>query len=89
MNNFEQNVKLSFSKVKEDIFHLKNQLKDLENQQKIQKEETDKILPKLNEIFKVLEDLKSKVSTGNEGVNQSINHLINQSINQSQRIKIT
>ena len=74
-------IKIAFSRVKEDILSIKNQLKELENSLKIQKEETNEILPKINEVSRLLEELKSKVSIGNEGVNQSINHLINQSIN--------
>src|SRR3989338_193256 len=77
----EEALKNSFSKVKEDIQALSEEIKTLKSIISQQNELISKISTKLISFQEELKSLKKESSTGNEGVNQSINHLINQSIN--------
>ncbi len=92
--NFEENVKLSFIKMKEHVNSLEIRMKDLEG----------KMINILNLFISFKEDIEAKLelkmdkngkidyfkglSIGNEGV-QSINQTINQSLNQSNNQSIT
>ena len=77
----EQNIKASFSKVKQDIQLVSNELIGLRQEVSEYKLKIQEISSKLTELTELLHNQKKEVSIGNEGVNQSINHLINQSIN--------
>ena len=87
-DKFDIEIKQAFSKVKEDIFFIKNHLKELENKIKDQTQENEGLFKKINDVYEVIKGIKDS-STGNEGVKQSINQslsnqsIIKQSINQS------
>ncbi len=78
----EQNLKSAFSKVKQDIHLLSENLKGVEGlkaELKTQQEIIKDLSLQIKELQKSIDSIKTKSSIGNEGVNQSINHLINQS----------
>ena len=83
MADLEQGIKQAFSKVKEDIQSLQSQVKLIEEEHRKNKEEIEKIVSKINEIYKLLKEEKGMSEEGSIG-NEGVNHLINQSItNQS------
>jgi len=79
---FEQNLKNSFSKVKQDINSLQTRIDEVSQELAQQKQKIEEVIARLDELLKASKSTKIESSIGNEGVNQSINHLINQSINQ-------
>ena len=77
-------LKIAFYKVKQDITYLSEELNILKDKLKEQKNEIKDLINEIKSLNTTILDLKNNISTGNNGVNQSINHLINQSIiNQS------
>ena len=86
-DKFDIEIKQAFSKVKEDIFFIKNHLKELENKIKDQTQENEGLFKKINDVYEVIKGIKDS-STGNEGVKQSINQsLSNQSQDREEQIK--
>ena len=83
----EEALKNAFGKVKKDIETLKSDI--LSSNQAIQEQSSsiDYLKSKISELRDLLLELKTHVSTGNEGV-QSINHsTINQSITNHSAVK--
>jgi len=82
----KENIKQSFSKVKEDISNLQE---ELGLQKEILVKQTDilkELKKRFNDLAVEIKSLKDAIldsSNGKSMVNQSFNHLINQSINQS------
>ncbi|MBS3152517.1 hypothetical protein J4230_03855 [Candidatus Woesearchaeota archaeon] len=80
----EDQIKLAFSKVKQDIQTIFDELLNIKKELSENKENVKEILLRLESIKDGKKKQKEGISTGNDGANQSINHLINQSItNQS------
>lgn len=83
--DLKNNIKTSFSKVKEHILALEIELLDLKNiifkQNTILKELSEHFINHLNQCENLKKSQNQPISTGSKGVNQSINHLINQSLN--------
>jgi hypothetical protein len=83
MGDLDQNLKIAFSKVKEDINNLAEEIKSMKQTISDQNKKINELYSKIEDFMTISKDPKTESSIGNEGVNQSINHLINQSINQS------
>ncbi|MEK6955901.1 MAG: hypothetical protein AABW52_04540 [Nanoarchaeota archaeon] len=87
-DHFKDSVKLSFSKVKDDISHLDDELK-LQREVLSKQNDILRLLNnKLSSIIEKIEEIEQKMpkseenGTSNQSINQLINHLItNQSVN--------
>ena len=93
-DNFKDSIKLSFSKVKDDITRLDDELK-LQREVLSKQNDILRLLNnKLSDIIEKIDEIEKKIpkngseNTSNQSINHLINHLItNQSLNHEEALK--